>query len=135
MKFKGNPNFEFAYRKAGRVLTNRQRILNLIAQLIDKLSTIQNSKKSINEARDKFLLLGRLLKAFAIGKYKAVPWSMIVGITATLIYFVNPADLVPDFIPVTGFVDDFTVLLWVYNSMKVEIDKFTQWEKGEVNLS
>ena len=37
--------------------------------------------------------------------------ALIIG---ALIYFINPFDLVPDFIPFVGFVDDMTIIALVY---------------------
>ncbi|MBL7834088.1 MAG: DUF1232 domain-containing protein [Cyclobacteriaceae bacterium] len=54
-------------------------------------------------------------------------------VLAAIIYFLNPIDLIPDFIPVLGLTDDFSVLLWVYNTVTHEIDKFLTWERA--NLS
>ena len=34
----------------------------------------------------------------------------------------SPIDLIPDFIPVSGLLDDLTVVLWVYQTLKDEID-------------
>ena len=53
-------------------------------------------------------------------------------IVAAVIYFVNPLDLVPDIIPLTGLTDDFAVLLWVYNSVSNEVERFIEWEKTHV---
>jgi uncharacterized membrane protein YkvA (DUF1232 family) len=47
-----------------------------------------------------------------------------------VIYFVNPLDLIPDMVPFAGLTDDFAVLLWVYNSMGNEIEKFQSWESS-----
>lgn len=77
-------------------------------------------------------MLGRLIKAYALGQYREIPWKTILLIVAAVIYFVNPLDLVPDLIPLTGLTDDFAVLLWVYNAVSNEIDKFLRWEKNRV---
>ena len=54
---------------------------------------------------------------------------------AVIIYFVNPLDLVPDIIPLSGLTDDFAVLVWVYNTVSNEIEKFLVWEKSQVKPS
>ena len=90
--------------------------------------------KNVNGSvtKEKFFVLGRLIKAYALGQYREVPWKTILLIVAAVIYFVNPLDLVPDIIPLTGLTDDFAVLVWVYNSVSNEIDKFLDWEKSQV---
>jgi uncharacterized membrane protein YkvA (DUF1232 family) len=93
--------------------------------------------KNVNAigAREKLFVLGRLIKAYALGQYRQVPWKTILLIVAAVIYFVNPLDLVPDIIPLTGLTDDFAVLLWVYNSVSNEIERFIEWEKTRLNQS
>lgn len=43
----------------------------------------------------------------------AIPWSTIVSIAGALAYFVVPHDVIPDYLPVAGYVDDAQVLQWV----------------------
>jgi uncharacterized membrane protein YkvA (DUF1232 family) len=87
---------------------------------------------NLASAAEKFAVLGRLIKAYATGQYRNVEWKTILYIIAALIYFINPIDLIPDMLPVTGFTDDFGVLLWVYNAVGSEINKFLTWEKSQV---
>jgi len=69
-----------------------------------------------------------LLKAWRRGAYPVVPWRTIILGVAALIYFVDPFDLVPDFIPVVGYLDDATVIAFVIESIRRDLDKFLAWE-------
>ena len=88
------------------------------------------NKVSVSAAKEKLNIFSRLANAYATGKYKAIPWKTVMIILAAIIYFLNPLDLVPDFIPLMGLTDDFGVLLWVYNSIQDEVNKFLTWEKS-----
>ncbi len=55
-------------------------------------------------------LLVSLVKDYWDGRYRAVPFGTIAAITFTLLYVLNPFDLVPDFLPVIGQLDDVAVL-------------------------
>ncbi len=68
--------------------------------------------------------------AYANGKYRAVPWKTVMTLLAAIIYFLNPLDLIPDFIPLMGLTDDVAVLVWAYDLISTEIDKFMAWEKS-----
>ena len=70
----------------------------------------------------------RLLKAWRRGDYPVVPWRTIILAIATLIYFVDPFDLIPDFVPVIGYLDDATVIAFVVESIRRDLDKFLAWE-------
>ncbi|MCI0421889.1 MAG: DUF1232 domain-containing protein [Acidobacteria bacterium] len=70
----------------------------------------------------------RMLKSWSKGDYQSVPWRTIVLSLATVIYFLNPFDVAPDFIPGVGYLDDAVVLGFVVNSIKKELEKFLRWE-------
>jgi uncharacterized membrane protein YkvA (DUF1232 family) len=88
------------------------------------------NKVSFTPAKYKLGVFSRMVTAYASGKYRSVPWKTIMTILAAIIYFLNPLDLIPDIVPIMGFTDDFGVLVWVYSTMSLEIDKFLAWEKA-----
>ena len=94
------------------------------------MSHVNWSKVSVAAAKEKMSVLSRLTSAYASGKYREIPWKTVMTILAAIIYFLNPLDLIPDFIPIMCLTDDFGVLVWVYNSIQSEIDKFLTWEKS-----
>jgi len=55
------------------------------------------------------LLLVDMLRDWYAGRYPT-PWRVIAAITAALLYFVNPFDIIPDVIPGVGYLDDVAVL-------------------------
>jgi len=75
------------------------------------------------------MTFNRMVRAYMNGDYREIPWKNLLYITAGIVYFVTPLDLIPDFIPLTGFMDDLTVLMWVFNSVRSSIDDFEEWEK------
>ena len=120
-----NKYFKKAQRKAKRVVSNNEKLTHLIQRSKDKLAGVSNSKL-VENAR----VFIRMVKAYANGSYREMPLKSIVIVVAALLYFVMPLDLIADFIPVTGLVDDFAVILWVYKHLQTEIDEFVLWEKG-----
>jgi uncharacterized membrane protein YkvA (DUF1232 family) len=124
-----NGFFQLALQKASKMLGKKSRLLLLLVQLGSKLRGVD--WKSIKSAavKQKFFTLGRLVKAYALGHYRIVPWKAMLSVVAALIYFISPIDLIPDFIPVTGLTDDVGVLLWVYNSLSKEVNEFLSWEQ------
>jgi len=73
-------------------------------------------------------VLYALFKDTVNGKYKMPPASLAM-IGGGLLYFILPADLVPDFIPVIGYLDDLAVLTTIMNSLKKEIFDYRLWKK------
>ena len=74
----------------------------------------------------------RLLKAWVRGRYSVVPWRTIVFATAGVLYFVDPLDLIPDPIPVIGYLDDATVLAFVLRFIRKDVERFLAWERANL---
>lgn len=76
------------------------------------------------------MALFRLIKAYATGTYREIPWNSLVMIIASVIYFVMPIDLIPDFIPALGLLDDAALLAWTIKTFSEDIDAFLEWESN-----
>jgi uncharacterized membrane protein YkvA (DUF1232 family) len=72
-------------------------------------------------------LLAALCRAYWKGEYRAVNPKALLAIVAALAYFVSPLDLVPDWIPVLGLLDDMAVIGWVMKSWSTELEAFRRW--------
>jgi len=126
-----NRFFDMAISQAARLAGKQSRILLLLARLGAKMRKINWTPVRRQLIKEKFFILGRLAKAYALGHYRAVPWKTMLILLAAVIYFINPLDLIPDLIPIAGLTDDFAVLLWVYNAIGTEVDKFLAWEESQ----
>src|SRR5688572_844437 len=126
-----NRFFEAALQKAGRVLGKPGRIVVLLTSMVRKLRQTNFTKEDSGLVKDKFFTLGRLLRAYAQGEYRAVPWKSLLLIVAAILYFINPIDVIPDLLPLVGLTDDFAVLFMVYKAIGADIDKFLEWEKSK----
>jgi uncharacterized membrane protein YkvA (DUF1232 family) len=61
------------------------------------------------------------------GRYRRVPWGTVGSLALALGYFLAPADAIPDFIPLTGFVDDAAVIGLVFASAERELKRYCTW--------
>lgn len=73
-----------------------------------KAESLLNEDRWVHLGRQ-ILLLYDMLKAWWRDEI-AIPWKTAAAITAALLYFINPFDIVPDFIPVVGYLDDVVVV-------------------------
>ena len=71
------------------------------------------------------------MKAYVSGTYREMSIKPLLSVVAALLYFVNPFDLVPDFILGFGYLDDATIIAFVAKSFKKEIDAFLIWETAQ----
>ncbi len=106
------------------------RISLLLARLAARMATVDWHNVSIAGVKEKLSVFARLATAYVNGRYRAVSWKSMLIVLGALIYFVSPLDFIPDVIPVAGLTDDFSILLWVYSTVRHEVDKFTAWERS-----
>ncbi len=69
-----------------------------------------------------------MIKDYRKGNYTAVPWFTIAAIGASLLYVISPFDLIPDFIPGLGYLDDLTVLTIVVGWIDSDLHKYLDWK-------
>jgi uncharacterized membrane protein YkvA (DUF1232 family) len=124
-----NTFFKIALAQAMRLAGKPGRLLHLVAELVHRLSRMDRKNISAYELKERLSILGRLVAAYARGRYRVVPFKTMLTIIAAVLYFFNPLDLVPDAILGIGLMDDLAVLTWVYRSAQQELTKFMQWEK------
>ena len=70
-----------------------------------------------------------MLKSYLNRDYREVPVATILGILAAVIYFVSPVDLLPDFIPFIGLVDDAGVIAFCISLFQYDLAAFEKWKQ------
>jgi uncharacterized membrane protein YkvA (DUF1232 family) len=85
----------------------------------------------LSDLFDDITAVTRLVRAYVKGEYREVPWESIALAIGALIYFLSPVDLIPDVIPVAGYVDDAAVIAFVVASLSNDLSKFRDWESHQ----
>ncbi len=80
----------------------------------------------------KVRLLGMLLKDYWNGVYTELPSKTLVAIAIVFIYILNPIDLIPDFIPILGQMDDVAMLLFVWKLISEDVRDYSLWKAENV---
>ncbi|MBP5279988.1 MAG: DUF1232 domain-containing protein, partial [Erysipelotrichaceae bacterium] len=79
-------------------------------------------------------LFTSLVRSYAKKEYREIPVGTIIAIVATLIYFVSPIDILPDFIPGFGYVDDAAVVAFCFMNVKSDLDLYRNWLASRKNI-
>ena len=104
------------------------RLKKLLTDAYAKASQKNDVGTLAHEAWETLQTMFRLIKASVSGEYTGVPGTTVAAAVAVLIYFLSPIDLIPDFIPVLGLLDDVALVAWFSTTLKGEMDKFHEWE-------
>lgn len=72
----------------------------------------------------------QIVKAYISKEYQDIPAGSIVAIFAALIYFLSPIDILFDYIPGVGYVDDMFVLGLVLKQVDSDLQRFRLWKQS-----
>lgn len=115
--------------RAKRILSDKSKLNSLVDAATEKILHTIGDNQKLSEGIAKIKLIIRMVKAYATGTYRQIPWKTLISFVGGLVYFITPTDLIPDFIPVVGMLDDITVILWLVRSFADSIRDFEEWER------
>jgi uncharacterized membrane protein YkvA (DUF1232 family) len=102
-----------------------------IEKVVDKSEEIK--KKFISSGplarfvEDGQLLLS-IVKDYWSGAYRKIPYGTVTSIVFSLIYVLNPFDLVPDMLPLIGQVDDVAVISACLLLIEHDLQSYKDWK-------
>jgi len=97
-------------------------------ELDEKLKQVPGKLlKMINQVK----LLFEMIRDYCQGAYKEVPWASIAMAVGALAYFLSPVDLIPDFIPVIGYLDDAMVVALAIKAIQEDLRAYCNFKKYE----
>ncbi len=73
-----------------------------------------------------------MIGACLTGTYQEAPLRVVVAAMVAIIYLLSPIDLIPDFIPVFGWMDDAAVItLALSMGVSAELEKYRIWKEDD----
>lgn len=124
-KTRNSSAYKKAQTRAEAYAKDSDKLNSLITRARDKA---KNTHGKLSAIWEPLMMLFRMIKAYANGSYRAIPWQSLIMIIAAVIYFVMPTDMIPDFIFTFGLIDDAALLGWTLKTFKSDIDAFKHWE-------
>jgi uncharacterized membrane protein YkvA (DUF1232 family) len=74
----------------------------------------------------------RAVREYQRDEYRDMAAPKLLIIIAALIYFVSPFDVIPDWVPVLGHIDDAFVVSLALKSVRADLDTFMAWETSRI---
>lgn len=68
-----------------------------------------------------------LVRDYKNKRYREIPYASIVAIVAAFIYIVSPIDLIPDIVPLAGWLDDIGVVAIVLGIVSSDLNDYWEW--------
>ena len=88
------------------------------------------NKGKLQRYVDDAQLLFNLLRDYSNGNYREVPFNVVAAIGGALLYVLSPIDLIPDFIPIVGYLDDAAVIAFCLNLIEKDLISYKVWKRN-----
>ncbi len=119
------------FERSKDFINNNEKVKSLIGSVKEKLQVLQDDTEERNSFISKIRLVVRMIQSHFTGAYAAFSTRSILMLIFSLVYFITPIDMIPDFIPALGFTDDISVLYFVLQSLSGDIESYRQWEEAQ----
>jgi uncharacterized membrane protein YkvA (DUF1232 family) len=121
-----NKYFIRAFENAKRIFSNKKKVLETLDNAFKKSIDLENENGEISSLTEKVKLFILMIQSYVKGEYREIPFKSILLIFTGLIYFINPFDLIGDFIPGIGYIDDIGLILWILKSVEEDVVRFKE---------
>lgn len=118
-------NEESAKRRAFKIT---EQDIEHVALKSDEIEERAKRVKGLGSFWDDVKLCLELVKDYWSGNYKEIPYWAIAALVFALLYLINPVDIIPDFIPFIGQLDDAAVVVIALKLVKKELDRYVEWK-------
>ncbi|MBD3277778.1 MAG: DUF1232 domain-containing protein [Candidatus Aegiribacteria sp.] len=128
----GKKELEERFR-SGRKNISESQIASAVRRSRQAIIKMENRgvPASLKNVWDDLLDLYCLIRDSLAGRYK-VPYRTITAVAFTLIYFVNPFDMIPDFIPLVGYIDDVFVISLCLTFVGRDLEDYREWKADTI---
>ena len=118
-----------------RLITSSQKVNREdIKKIVDKTNEILQKLggDSFQNLVEDIRLLVSLLQDYRRGSYEEIPWSSIAAVIVSLLYLLNPFDIIPDMIPGIGLLDDAAMMGVCLSMINADFQRYKEWKQNQV---
>lgn len=73
-------------------------------------------------------LLFFMLKDYAVGRYRKLPFRSLLVIIGTIFYILSPVDVIPDWMPLLGQLDDTALFIFCLFWIEKDLLDYSNWK-------
>lgn len=132
------PTFAQKIDKKTRALLQRwssqiaRRNLILLAGRGNIAQTLSDIPEEMHKVARQTRLVIEFVDDFRSGRYREMPWWAMAVAASAMLYTINPADVVPNFLPLVGTMDDLVVVAVAVRLLQNELKRYCEFKGYDV---
>lgn len=107
-----------------------KRLRRLIEDAVGKIAIIPRGPFA--DTWPYLMAMIRLIRDYHRAEYRDISETNLQIVIAAILYFVSPFDVIPDWVPVLGHIDDAFVISLALKSVRMDLDTFMAWETARI---
>lgn len=111
------------YTGAKELLKDEDKMEQFLQKLEKKLKKIPHAGEKLS----KVPVLISLVRSYMKKEYTDLPKGTIIAIVSALMYFVSPVDIIPDSIPLIGYMDDAAIIATCWELVEKDVEAYQAW--------
>ena len=115
--------FEKGFSEAQELLKDEDKIERLLQRAENKIKSIP----AVGEQLSIVPTFISLVRSYIRKEYQDLPIGTIIAIVSALIYIVSPVDLIPDFLPGVGHLDDAAMVVACLKLVNSDVEEYVNW--------
>ena len=123
-----------AFRRAAidaqACLRDSKRLRALVEDAVGKISIIPRGPFA--DTWPYLMAMIRLIRDYQRAEYRDISEPNLLTVIAAILYFVSPFDVIPDWVPVLGHIDDAFVVSLALKTVRADLDTFMAWETARI---
>lgn len=119
------------FERSKDYINNNEKIKSLLETVREKLQRVQQDSDERNTFISHLKMVVRMIQSHFNGSYPSFSRKSILLLIFSLVYFITPVDLIPDFVPALGFTDDISILYLVLKNIGEDIERYRNWEESK----
>ena len=113
--------------QAEELVKNPAKLEELLRQLEEKIKEVPVA----GDALSRVPLMISMIRSYITKEYTAISPKVIVSLVAAILYMLAGKDIIPDKVPVVGYVDDLAVFAAAFLVNEPELSAYSKWREEQ----
>lgn len=113
--------------QAEELVKNPAILEELLRQLEEKIKEVPVAGNALSRVP----LMISMIRSYITKEYTAISPKVIVSLVAAILYLLAGKDIIPDKVPVVGYVDDLAVFAAAFLVNEPELSAYSKWREEQ----